>query len=475
MPVSYPPSLSVSDSPAKGPDERFFVGGGGAAVTPELAIYDTFVDANGTRINTHSGPIMNDSLSYTDTGAGLEIQSNALASGTTTVRFAHFDLGTPDITAEFTIDAIDSLPRINLLLRYADSSNFMFLGFSTTGAVAVTLQKVVSGSATAIGSDSTAPSVGDTIQVVTSGDSIKVYKNRNSTPIIDVTESDLNSNTSFGYTNRGWPANTTACRIGHCTWMTGGSDDAFSSVPYPITKLQGASDFMVVWDYTMRGGTKDSGGSIIETAGTQLATAVDITGGGEDGANGAITWEDNYGKATVGTVMQKVITTPVNISAGYTVAVVMQLSGEWVAGNKALMALNAHGNSTGPEIYFRNAHELVTFLPQATTGITPRFTTVDAYNDGSPHLFIMTMNGTNEALCYHASSNTTPTLLGTITVTDATGTWDRLEMSAGDRAGGEEDTWKCLALDRQVTTTAELDDIAAWAFNGLREDGSTAT
>ena len=48
-------------------------------------------------------------------------------------------------------------------------------------------------------------------------------------------------------------------------------------------------------------------------------------------------------------------------------------------------------------------------------------------------------------------------------------------MSAGDRAGGEEDTWKCLALDRQVTTTAELDDIAAWAFNGLREDGSTAT
>ena len=61
---------------------------------------------------------------------------------------------------------------------------------------------------------------------------------------------------------------------------------------------------MVAWDYTMRGAVKDSLGAAIETAGTQLATAVDITGGGEDGASGVITWEDNYGKATVGTVMQ---------------------------------------------------------------------------------------------------------------------------------------------------------------------------
>lgn len=81
MPVSYSPSLNVSDSPSKGPDERFFSGGGGGGSSgPTLLVYDSFTDTNGTPIESHAPDTNNLSGGWVEFGSGsggVTIVSNA--------------------------------------------------------------------------------------------------------------------------------------------------------------------------------------------------------------------------------------------------------------------------------------------------------------------------------------------------------------------------------------------------------------
>lgn len=94
MPVSYSPTLSVSDSPAKGPDERFFVGGGGSVVPIDPATLFT-VGVTGDYWNT--------TVQASVTGAGgiaitqgADVESIASGRGTADVDYTTADGNTGD-------------------------------------------------------------------------------------------------------------------------------------------------------------------------------------------------------------------------------------------------------------------------------------------------------------------------------------------------------------------------------------------
>ena len=141
MPVSYSPSLSVSDSPAKGPDERFFVGGGGAS-TPLVVIQDTFTNdtASAVDLDAHTPDVDNvgggwtvtdgDGSAFTGTQDVLTNDTFRFLGGdTSSLRgIARIDSGVTTGVAAETVAVAGQYSRwVKFLTRYVDTDNCFIL------------------------------------------------------------------------------------------------------------------------------------------------------------------------------------------------------------------------------------------------------------------------------------------------------------------------------------------------------------
>lgn len=81
MPVSYPPSLNVSDSPSKAPDERFFSGGGGGGgPTPAPSCSVALSGAIGPAFGFSSADTSGQTFSVTSAGTGVYLASSPFST-----------------------------------------------------------------------------------------------------------------------------------------------------------------------------------------------------------------------------------------------------------------------------------------------------------------------------------------------------------------------------------------------------------